>query len=472
MTFVSGAFIVFVAVIFAIHWLAKPRWQNLILLGGALVFYGWWDWRYIFLLLGIVAIGFVAGQQISRTDDAGRRKAILVLAIAAHLGLLGYYKYTNFFLDVVSDASVLLGGTEPWRLDFRVLLPVGISFFTFQSLGYVIDVYRRTTTAVSDFLRFAVYVSFFPQLVAGPIERSNNLLPQFAQPRRFDATEAADGCRQMLWGFVKKVVFADNFAVVVNSSYGDVDTSSGAALLWATYAFGFQIYCDFSAYSDIAIGCARLFGIRLMTNFSYPYFSQSVREFWQRWHISLSTWFRDYVYVPLGGNRDSSWRTRFNIFVVFVLSGLWHGANWTFVAWGALHGAATVATRGARSEATAGRKKTPWARATVALRILATFHIVMFGWIFFRADSISVAFAIIGKIGEALGQLAFSRPPLLAFGLAVLLLAIEWFTRKEPHPLRMVRWPRPLRWAVYYAAVGAVLMIARLEEVPFIYFQF
>jgi D-alanyl-lipoteichoic acid acyltransferase DltB (MBOAT superfamily) len=345
---------------------------------------------------------------------------------------------------------------------------VGISFYTFQTLSYTIDVYREKIPVHRSVTDFFAFVSFFPQLVAGPIERAGNLLGQFAGKRRFDPAAARDGCRQMLWGFVKKVVVADNLSSFVEAAYATPHEAGGATLLVATFFFAIQIYCDFSGYSDIAIGCARLFGFRLMRNFAYPYFATSISDFWSRWHISLSTWFRDYVYIPLGGGRTSLPRRAVNVFVTFLVSGFWHGANWTFLVWGALHGIyylpemILAALRGDRERRV----------RFVAIRILWTFFLVCVGWVFFRAATVGDAGTILARIATETDPFAALRLAMKLKLLAVALLGVEWVMRKHPHALHVEGLPRPLRWSIYYALVLVILFLGNFSYAPFIYFQF
>ena len=327
---------------FLLYWLRpQQKWQNSILVLASYFFYGWWDYRFCLLMLLSSLVDYFIGIAVHATDDRRIQRRYLILSLISNLGLLGYFKYYNFF----SDSLVSLLNQFGWSVHpviAEVILPVGISFYTFQTLSYTIDIYRGKLEPTRNLIDYLAFVSFFPQLVAGPIERATNLLPQFTVKREFSRSEASEGGRQILWGFFKKLVIADRMAVGVDAVYDNLADASGVSLLLATIFFAFQIYCDFSAYSDIAIGTAKMFRINLMRNFAYPYFSQSVTEFWRRWHISLSTWFRDYVFIPLGGSRCWAPRVCFNLMVTFVLSGLWHGADWKFIVWGAINGAALV----------------------------------------------------------------------------------------------------------------------------------
>ena len=339
MLFNSIEFIIFLPIVFFLYWFVFPqrKIQNLLTVVASYIFYGWWDWRFLVLIAFTSACSFGSGVLMSRHKDDERTRIIISAAnIIINIGILAIFKYYNFFVDNLIYLFEKIG----YHLDFvtiNIILPVGISFYTFQALSYTIDVYRRKINATTDIVEFFAFISFFPQLVAGPIERATNLLPQFQKKRNFNYEQAVDGMRQMLWGFFKKVVVADNCAFFVNRYWDLYEDFSGVSLLALAVLFTFQIYCDFSGYSDIAIGCARLFGVNLMRNFNFPYFSRSIPEFWRRWHISLMTWFRDYVYFPLGGSRCSKWKNVRNIFVVWGISGLWHGANWTFIFWGIFH---------------------------------------------------------------------------------------------------------------------------------------
>ncbi|MBK6344070.1 MAG: MBOAT family protein, partial [Flavobacteriales bacterium] len=338
MLFNSIDFAAFLPMVFLIHWLILrgQRARNAFLLLASYVFYGWWDPRFLSLLALSSLIDFWVSKRIGKETRTARRKALLLLSLAANLGMLGFFKYYDFFVSNFESAFSLFG--HPLQLrHLDIILPVGISFYTFQTLSYTIDVYMGRLKPSTDGLSFMAFVSFFPQLVAGPIERATHLLPQFSKTRSFSLEQSSDGLRQMLWGLVKKVVVADNCAPYVDSIFAAPEAASGSTLLVGAMLFSFQIYCDFSGYSDIAVGCARLFGFDLMRNFAYPYFSRDIAEFWRRWHISLSSWFRDYVYVPLGGSRGRLGATMRNTLIIFIISGFWHGANWTFICWGAVH---------------------------------------------------------------------------------------------------------------------------------------
>lgn len=339
MLFNSFEFLIFLPIVFLLYWFVfrSRQWQNLLVVVASYVFYGWWDWRFLMLIAFTSLCSFGSGILIEHYEGRRRMQKLASASnIVLNLAILGVFKYYNFFVENLDALCSSIG----WKLDWvtlEIVLPVGISFYTFQALSYTIDVYQKKLPATHDIVEFFAYISFFPQLVAGPIERATNLLPQFQRSRSFDYAKAVDGCRQMLWGFFKKLVIADNCASVVNDCWGNYAELPCVSLFILGVLFTFQIYCDFSGYSDIAIGCARLFGFNLMRNFNFPYFSRSIPEFWRRWHISLTTWFRDYIYFPLGGSRCDKWKIIRNVYIVWGISGLWHGANWTFICWGLFH---------------------------------------------------------------------------------------------------------------------------------------
>jgi len=419
MLFNSFAFLAFFPTVVALYYLTPHRFRWLLLLAASYYFYGCWKVAYLSLIVISTAVDYVVGLGLGRARRIRDRRLLLAMSLTVNLGLLFAFKYWGFF--AVSTTAVLgafnLAAHFP-RLD--VLLPVGISFYTFQTLSYTIDVYKGQRPPERHLGIFAVYVAFFPQLVAGPIERSTHLLPQFLREHHFDRARLTAGLRLMLWGLVKKVVIADRLALYVDRIYGDAPGHDGVTLLVASVLFGFQIYCDFSGYSDIAIGAARVLGFDLMINFRQPYFSRSIREFWQRWHISLSTWFRDYVYIPMGGNRLGTSRMYLNLLATFLVSGLWHGASWTFVVWGGLHGlylTFSILTERPRAALarTAGLKRVPG--LVTAWRIFATNVLVMLAWVFFRADSVPDAMSILGRIGgDLFNAAAWSGLPLVFGG--------------------------------------------------------
>jgi D-alanyl-lipoteichoic acid acyltransferase DltB (MBOAT superfamily) len=480
MTFASLTFLVFLALVFALYWsIRRRKLQNGLLIVAGYFFYAWWDWRFCGLLLASSVLDFTLGLALGRQQKPAARKFLLWTSVAANLGLLGFFKYFNFFADTFRATAESLG----WHLSpptLHVLLPAGISFYTFQSLGYVIDIYRGAARPVTRLVDYLAFVSFFPQLVAGPIERAGHLLPQFERDRVFDLEAAVDGCRQILWGLFKKILISDTLGEVADAAYGSPGLYSGPALAGATVCFSIQIYCDFSGYSDVALGTAKLFGFRLMRNFAYPYFSQNPLEFWRRWHISLSTWFRDYLFIPLGGSRVGPGRLAFNVLATFVLSGLWHGAQWTFIVWGLLHGLAVLPfmllRRSASLKGTQTPAETPTAAAVAGM--IVTFCFVSLAWVFFRSRTLAEALLICGRVAGLVAApvLPAALPqPLPGMSLAILmagLLLVEWQQRRQEHPLHLDRQPRWLRWAAYTALIWGSVLLGSAESRPFIYFQF
>lgn len=478
MLFNSVDFAIFLPIVFLLFWFAavrNMRLQNLFVTIVSYIFYGWWDPRFLGLIVVSTLIDYSVGMGLARAESPLRRRLLLWTSLLTNFGILGFFKYFNFFADSLVTACSFAGHDIGVR-SLNVLLPVGISFYTLQTVSYTIDVYRRNLEPTRDFLAFAAYVSFFPQLVAGPIERATHLLPQFCTPRQFSYARAVDGLRQILWGMFTKVVIADNCAVCANAAFDGAGTYSGAALLAGAIMFSFQVYGDFSGYSNIAIGTAKLFGFELMRNFAFPYFSRDIAEFWRRWHISLSTWFRDYVYIPLGGSRTGRWLSVRNIFIVFLLSGLWHGANWTFIFWGGLNALYFLPllllnrNRACLDTVAAGRLL-PSVRDAVS--IVATFCLTVLAWIFFRADSLSHAFSYLSQMAG--GSFA-AWPEILPVRTAALtagFVALEWVGREQEYAIANlgIQWRRPLRLAMYY---GICLAIAAWggQQQEFIYFQF
>ena len=473
MSFVSVAFFVFFPIVFAVYWLLGRhlRWQNLCLLVASYVFYGWWDWRFLILILITSLSSFASGLWLERTQH---RKAVVASNIILNLGILGTFKYYDFFVENLLHLFLQVG----YSLDvptLRLILPVGISFYTFQSLSYTIDVYRGKLHATKDVVAFFAYIAFFPQLVAGPIERATHLLPQMLGTRTFRYDEAVDGLRRMLWGFFKKMVVADNCAVAVNLIWDNYAEADALTLIAGMLLFTFQIYGDFSGYSDIAIGVSKLFGIKLMENFRLPYFSRSIGEFWRRWHISLMTWFRDYLYIPLGGSRKGSARTMLNVFIVFLLSGLWHGANWTYVAWGGYNACLLTIGRWLGANHQSPQSDTPTWRNIP--RIIFTFFLVAIGWIVFRSASLAEAYDYLTRLfttlpSFSLGGLQHGKVALL---YCAMMLGVEWVQRDRLCPLQLeglaIGRYQMVRWAVYYLVL-ILVFFGRGEEQTFIYFQF
>lgn len=481
MLFNSFEFLIFLPVVFLLYWFIfrNRRWQNLLIVVASYIFYGWWDWRFLFLIALTSLCSFGSGLFIEKYEGRRRWQQIgSALNILLNISVLGLFKYYNFFIE---NLDCLLKSVFNYHLDWitiKIILPVGISFYTFQALSYTIDVYQRKISASHDIIDFFAYISFFPQLVAGPIERATNLLPQFQHKRQFDYAIAVDGMRQMLWGFLKKLVIADNCATIVNEYWNQYQDLPGFTIFILGVLFTIQIYCDFSGYSDIAIGCSHLFGFNLMQNFNSPYFSRSIPEFWRRWHISLTTWFRDYVYFPIGGSRCGKWKVIRNVYLVWGISGLWHGANWTFVCWGLFHATllAIYNIFGINTKykhVVAYGHYLPSIKET--LQISVTFFLIVVGMIIFRAESIIQA---VDFLTSMFSNHFYDATQLLGknwlfSGLA--LLAVEWFQRDKQHALQFsnikpfnYRW---VRWGIYYLILSIIFKYSG-ENQTFIYFQF
>ena len=480
MLFNSFEFLLLLPVTFLLYWFVfKPlRWPNLFLVAASYLFYGWWDYRFLFLIALTTLFSYVSGLLIAHYEGKReRQKAVSALNIVLNLTILGVFTYYNFFSENLQALLHSIGITTDW-VTLDILLPVGISFYTFQALSYSIDVYRKKLEPCRDIIAFFAYISFFPQLVAGPIERATNLLPQFYRSRTFSYAEAVDGCRQMLWGFFKKMVVADNCAVAVNLIWENYTHESGLTLLLGGLLFTFQIYGDFSGYSDIAIGTARLFGIHLMRNFNFPYFSRDIAEFWRRWHISLTTWFRDYIYIPLGGSRCSRWKVMRNTLIIFLVSGFWHGANWTFIVWGAYHAflffpLMLLGLNRKYTDVVAKGRLLPSVKE--ALQMGFTFLLAVIGWIIFRAESITQAWDYLSRICSPSILHFSSFPGKRALLYTFILLTVEWLQREKQHGLQMegaaICNQLIVRYVIYYIIIISLVLFAG-EQGTFIYFQF
>jgi len=478
MLFNSIDFAIFLPIVFVLYWFFTNRnlkLQNILIVLSSYVFYGWWDWRFLSLIFFSTLVDYLVGVGLSKENNKNKRKILLWTSITVNLGLLGFFKYYNFFLDNFVAAFSFFGN-DIKASSLNIILPVGISFYTFQTLSYTIDVYKRKLEPTKDFIAFSAYVSFFPQLVAGPIERATHLLPQFYKKRFFNYTLAVDGLRQILWGLFKKIVIADNAAEYANLIFNNSSDYSGSTLVLGALFFTFQIYGDFSGYSDIAIGTSRLFGFDLMRNFDFPYFSRDIAEFWRRWHISLSTWFRDYLYIPLGGSKGGTWMKVKNTFIIFIVSGFWHGANWTFIVWGALNAIyflPLLLTNNNRNnlETVAKGKLLPNLKE-ISFMFL-TFALTVFAWIFFRAENIEHAFSYISEIfSSSLFTIPEIRPRNIIL-LIIVFILIEWIGRENQYAISQlgIKWKRPLRYAMYYAIILTILWFGGKEQ-QFIYFQF
>ena len=472
MLFNSFEFLFFLPTVFLLYWFVfkKLQHQNVLILLASYVFYGWWDWRFLTLILLSTVVDYSIGLQMQKNESQQRRKYLLWVSLAFNLGLLGFFKYYNFFIDNWIEAWGMLG-VEMHRSSLQIILPVGISFYTFQTLSYSIDVYRKKLTPTKNFIAFASFVSFFPQLVAGPIERATNLLPQFYKQRKFSYDLASSGIKLILWGLFKKIVIADNCAIYVNDIFTNYQDYSSTTLILGAVYFSFQIYGDFSGYSDIAIGTSRLFGFNLMRNFNYPYFSRDIAEFWRRWHISLSTWFRDYVYIPLGGSRGSKWKQVRNVFVIFLVSGFWHGANWTFVVWGGLNALFFIPLllrNKNRVHLNVSGEHRFFPSFKELFQIALTFSLTALAWVFFRAENVSVAFDYIRLIWFNKSNL--NHNIWTVNFLIMFFIVIEWFTRKNE--VIQIK-GKVLNYFFYIVIMQFILFYAvSNKKVDFIYFQF
>lgn len=479
MLFNSIDFAIFLPLVFLLYWWVggnNLKRRNVILLIASYVFYGWWDERFLILIAFSTLVDYFVGVGLGRTMDPGQRKYLLWTSLIINLGLLGYFKYTNFFIESFVDAFSLFG-VEFQLSRLNIILPVGISFYTFQTLSYSIDVYKRKLAPTTDVVAFSTYVSFFPQLVAGPIERATNLLPQFGTLRTFNYQRAVDGSRQMLWGFFKKMVIADNCAVEVDHIFSNYTECSGATLALGIFWFLMQLYGDFSGYSDIAIGSARLFGFDLMKNFAFPYFSRDIAEFWQRWHISLTTWFRDYIFFAMGSSRGKKGKAILGIFIIFLVSGLWHGAAWHFVLYGGIHAVLLSLiflrkNRPRRTSVVAKGKLLPTPKEIWLMG--STFFLNCVAGILFRASDMDHALGYWqGMFDESLFEAPFYSFAALPW-LVTFFMGTEWLGRENEHALENFgfKWPRIVRWGGYATIIAMIGMFMNTDETPFIYFQF
>ena len=478
MLFNSIDFAIFLPIVFALYWFVfnkNLKLQNFLIVVASYVFYGWWDYRFLSLVLFSTLVDYFIGVLLSKEDNQRKRKFLLWLSMSINLGFLGVFKYYNFFAENFVEAFTFFGGNiSSSSLD--IVLPVGISFYTFQTMSYTIDVYKRKLEPTKDFVAFAAFVTFFPQLVAGPIERATHLLPQFYKKRQFVYSYAVDGLRQILWGLFKKVVIADNCAEYANLIFNNSENHSGGTLALGALFFTFQIYGDFSGYSDIAIGTSRLFGFDLMRNFAFPYFSRDMAEFWRRWHISLSTWFRDYLYIPLGGSQGGLKMKIRNTFIIFIVSGFWHGANWTFVIWGALNAIYFLPLllsnkNRVNLEIVAHNKWLPSLKEV--FQILSTFILTVLAWIFFRADSVAHAFQILKDIFSLKQSSVYIDYEQSIFYFLVFFLLIEWLGRNGQYAIHKIDTIKfnTIRWSFYILIIIFIVFFSGSQQ-DFIYFQF
>jgi len=482
MLFNSIDFAVFLPIVFLLYWFVcnkDIRHQNFLIVVSSYTFYGWWNWKFLSLIIFSTIVDYSIGLALRTEQKEQKRRLLLWASVIVNLGILGFFKYCNFFIENFTAAFSFFGHHIE-ASSLNLILPVGISFYTFQTLSYTIDVYRKRLEPTTDFISFSAFVSFFPQLVAGPIERASNLVPQFNQERTFNYGNAVDGLRQILWGLFKKVVIADNCAQFVNIIFQNPELHTGSALLIGAVLFSFQIYGDFSGYSDIAIGTARLFGFNLKKNFAFPYFSRDIAEFWRRWHISLSTWFRDYLYIPLGGSRGSLPFKIRNVFIIFVVSGFWHGASWNFIVWGMLNAVFFLPllvfkrNRSNLDVVAAGRRLPSF---TELHQIIATFGLTTIAWIFFRAESIRDALLYLERMFSAS---LFAIPNfnkktdflILSF-LLVFFIVLEWKGRAKEYAIEHfgVNANKTLVWG-FYLILCQLIFLFQGEQQQFIYFQF
>ncbi len=477
MLFNSVTFAIFFAIVYPLYLLSSHRWQNRLLLAASYIFYGWWDWRFLGLLLLSTTVDYYLSLRMNATRHEAQRRTLLFFSMFLSLTLLGFFKYFNFFTQSFMD----LTGSFGWKPNFvtlNIVLPVGISFYTFQTMSYTLDVYRRDLKPTRRFLDFALFVSFFPQLVAGPIERATHLLPQVLRPRQVNVQKFREGCYLILWGLYQKVVIADNLAGIADPIFNAPPPYRGADILLAIYAFAFQIFCDFAGYSNMSRGLAKLMGFELMVNFKTPYFASNPSQFWQNWHISLSTWLRDYLYIPLGGNRKGSWLTYRNLFLTMLLGGLWHGAAWTFVLWGVYHGTLLIVYRllgEGDFQKTVREKASPslWEKVARLLNIVFFFHLICLGWLLFRASSLGQVFQMLQSFWWHFdpAQIYFLGLFHFLFLVAPLLVS-QILEARWKDPLFIFRYPAPLRVLFYFVLLQFIIIFGVRDAVAFIYFQF
>lgn len=485
MLFNSINFAFFFPIIFIVYWFILKKnhnWQNFFLMIASYFFYACWDWRFMFLLAFSTLLDYFCGLKIFSSQTKKAKKIWLFLCAGINIGFLGFFKYYNFFIESFQDLLLSFGLT-PHLSTLQIILPVGISFYTFHGLSYVLDIYNEKIEPRKNIVNYSLFVSFFPLLVAGPIERARHLLPQIEKPRTFDYEKAKDGSKQILWGLFKKIVVADGCAQFVDIAFNNTETTPGWFLCLAAIFFAFQIYGDFSGYTDIALGVARLLGFELLQNFNFPYFSRDIAEFWRRWHISLSSWFKDYLYIPLGGSKGGMIKTIRNTFIIFLVSGFWHGANWTYLAWGGLHACYMVPliirkkNRINVSSVVAEGNKFPSLKEIGQL--ISTFILITIAWIFFRADSVSHAFIYIKSLltnfkgHDTFGESIMKFQLLICIFFCIFMLFFEWIGRKDKHALAnsMNKWKTIPRYAFYYLLVLILFFFAGNAQ-NFIYFQF
>ncbi len=474
MQFNSLSYFVFLPIVFSLYWLVntKRSYQNTVLLISSYIFYSWWDWRFLSLIFLSTLVDYYSGLNIYYNDCRKSKKLYLWISLLFNVVLLGFFKYFNFFIDSWIDLLFSFGYHYKSTWSLNIILPVGISFYTFQTMSYSIDIYKGNLKPTKDFVSFASFVSFFPQLVAGPIERASNLIPQIIKNREFNYRQGVQGLRLILWGMFKKVVVADSLAWRVDLVFNNYQNYDGGVLLLSLIYFSFQIYCDFSGYSDIAIGTAKLFGFELMSNFKFPYFSRNIGEFWRRWHISLSTWFRDYLYIPLGGSNGSKWLTIRNIFIIFIISGFWHGAEWKFIIWGLIHAFLYIPlflVGKNRSYNKSIVAKNSWLPSlNELLNMGITYFLILIAWVFFRSENVNHALVYLQHMIENFGLPEDSRGGLFFTGILVF---VDWIIKNdERNPFKIQN--TFLRWLTYIMCSFSIYYFWTDDKNIFIYFQF
>ena len=470
MLFNSIEFLIFLPIVFTFYWFIFNKnlsIQNFIILLSSYVFYGWWDYRFLSLIFLSTIVDYIIGLNIPRQESEKLQKLLLYVSILFNVSVLGFFKYYNFFIDSWISLFSSFGYEIKSIWTLNIILPVGISFYTFQTMSYTIDIYRKKLKPTKDFISFASFVSFFPQLVAGPIERATNLLPQILNKREFRYEQGVQGLRLILWGLFKKVVIADSLSPTVDDIFSNYQDFSGGTLWLGAIYFAFQIYCDFSGYSDIAIGTSKLFGFEIMSNFRFPYFSRNIGEFWRRWHISLSTWFRDYLYIPLGGSKEGKWKSIRNIFVIFIVSGFWHGANWTFIFWGLFHSILFLPSfffkTNRKYVSSVIAENTLLPKAKEFFQVLITFIFVTIGWVFFRSETISDSFNFLTQLNFDFNFTFVNKLPVI-----ILFIFLEWIFRKDERKIYSNFSARLLvDFILFYLIIGFIN-----NNKPFIYFDF
>lgn len=477
MLFNSIEFLLFLPIVFLLYWFIfnkNLRSQNLLILVSSYVFYGWWDYRFLSLIFLSTIVDYIIGLNIPKQNSEKKQKLLLWCSVLFNLSVLGFFKYYNFFLDSWIDLFDSIGYEIKSVWTLNIILPVGISFYTFQTMSYTIDIYRKRLEPTKDFISFASFVSFFPQLVAGPIERATNLLPQILNKREFKYEQGVQGLRLILWGMFKKVVIADSLAPMVNDIFSNYQDFGGGTLWLGAIYFAFQIYCDFSGYSDIAIGISKLFGFELMSNFKFPYFSRNIGEFWRRWHISLSTWFRDYLYIPLGGSQEGNFKSIRNIFIIFLVSGFWHGANWTFIFWGLFHSIlflpSFIFNTNRKYTTSIIAEKTLLPSPKEFIQVITTFILVTIGWVFFRSETIGDSFVYLKKMVFQFYNFQHIKPTIILFGIGFIIL--EFIIKSDERDILFSKRKEINYFLFLLLGVLITLLFFKENNTDFIYFQF